>query len=127
MIGSMLGKGKLKLMFITVFDVAKKYTATSSLVDFGTMRPNKSSCTYIPSANRTKQRVLTTSHCNYKVRFSINHYKFFAHTSRYSQFSGINISQGSVATFVRCGEILNNSCIANLQRSLAVKKISKID
>ena len=42
-----------------------------------------------------------------------------------SKVSNINISQGSVATFVRCGGILNDSFISNLPASLAVKEFWK--
>ena len=38
-------------------------------------------------------------------------------------FSDINISQGSVATFVKCGGIFNYSFITNLLLSSLVKKI----
>jgi len=39
-----------------------------------------------------------------------------------SLFSDLNISQGSVATSLRCGEILNNDFIENLLVSLSVKE-----
>jgi len=39
----------------------------------------------------------------------------------YHAFSGITISQGSVAMFLRCGEILNDRLIANFLDSVPVK------
>ena len=41
---------------------------------------------------------------------------------RLSLFSDINISQGSVATFVRCGGIFNYNFVTNLLLSPPVKK-----
>jgi len=38
-------------------------------------------------------------------------------------FLEINVSQGSVTTYARCGEILNSHFIANLRKSLQVKKL----
>ena len=43
----------------------------------------------------------------------------------YSNFLNSVISQGSVATFVRCGGIFNVDVIANLLTSLSVKKLWK--
>ena len=40
-------------------------------------------------------------------------------------FAGINVSQGSVATYVRCGGIFSIHLTANLPRNLPVKKILK--
>jgi len=40
-------------------------------------------------------------------------------------FSGINVSQGSVATYARSGGIVDNRFTANLPRNLPVKKIAK--
>jgi len=40
-------------------------------------------------------------------------------------FAGINVSQGSVATYARCGGILNIRLTANLPRNLPAKKIRK--
>ena len=36
-------------------------------------------------------------------------------------FSVVHVSQGSVATYVRCGEMTTQCCIANFQLSLLVK------
>jgi len=41
-------------------------------------------------------------------------------------FSDVNVSQGSVATYARCGVIFNNQLAANLPGNLPVKKILKI-
>ena len=40
-------------------------------------------------------------------------------------FAYINVSQGSVATYARCGEIFDIHLTANLPRNLSVKKILK--
>jgi len=39
-------------------------------------------------------------------------------------FADINVSQGSAATYARCGEIFNMLLTANLTRNLLVKKNS---
>jgi len=44
-----------------------------------------------------------------------------AYTAHY--FSEINISQGSVATDLRCGEIFNNHLIPNFLLSATVKEL----
>jgi len=41
-------------------------------------------------------------------------------------FADINVSQGSVATYARYGEIFNTHLNANLLRNLPVKKILKL-
>jgi len=41
------------------------------------------------------------------------------------QFSDIHISQGSVATHLRCGGIFKYEFVANLQVSLSVKEFRK--
>jgi len=43
------------------------------------------------------------------------------HISDCCQFSDIHISQGSVATYLRCGGIFKYEFVANLQVSLPVK------
>jgi len=40
-------------------------------------------------------------------------------------FADINVSQGSVATYARCGEMFNIHLTANLLRNLPVKKFCK--
>ena len=40
-------------------------------------------------------------------------------------FADINVSQGSVATYARCGGIFNMHLTANLPRNLSVKKFCK--
>ena len=40
-------------------------------------------------------------------------------------FSDINISQGSVATRLRCGGIVNDRCIANFLEIIIVKEFLK--
>ena len=47
------------------------------------------------------------------------------HISDCCQFSGIHISQGSVATYLRCGGIFKYDFVANLPVSLSVKKFRK--
>jgi len=49
------------------------------------------------------------------------HYTCF----RLSLFSDINVSQGSVATLVRCGGIFNANFIANFLTSQSVKELWK--
>jgi len=39
--------------------------------------------------------------------------------------SDINISQGSVATHLRCGGIVNDRCVANFQEIVTVKEFLK--
>ena len=48
------------------------------------------------------------------------------HISDYHQFSDIRISQGSVATYVRCGVILTYYFVAKLPLSLPVKEFRKL-
>jgi len=50
---------------------------------------------------------------------------FIIHISDFHQFSDINISQGSVATHLRCGGIFKYEFVANLPESL-IEKILKI-
>jgi len=40
-------------------------------------------------------------------------------------FSVVHVSHGSVATYVRCGEMCTWRCIANFQLSLIVKEFLK--
>ena len=40
-------------------------------------------------------------------------------------FSVVHVSQGSVVTYVRCGEMTTWRCIANFQLSLLVKEFLK--
>jgi len=47
------------------------------------------------------------------------------HISDYRQFFDIHISQGSVATQLRCGGIFKYDFVANLPISLTTKKIEK--
>ena len=44
------------------------------------------------------------------------------HISDCRQFSDINVSQGSVATYLRCGGICKHKFVANLLLSLPVKE-----
>ena len=48
------------------------------------------------------------------------------HISDYHQFSDIHISQGSVATYVRCGGIFQYDFVANLPLSLSRKEFGKL-
>ena len=41
-------------------------------------------------------------------------------------FSIVHVSQGSVATYVRCGGMTTERCIANFQLSLLVKEFLKL-
>jgi len=50
---------------------------------------------------------------------------FFWKTVNFVGFSVIHVSQGSVATYVRCGGISTERCIANVQLSLSVKEFLK--
>jgi len=43
----------------------------------------------------------------------------------YKLFSDIHISQGSVATRLRCGGIFNECCIANFMEIITVKEFLK--
>jgi len=45
------------------------------------------------------------------------------HISDYRQFSDIYVSQGSVATYFRCGGIYKYEFVANLPVILSVKKL----
>jgi len=47
------------------------------------------------------------------------------HISDCCQFSDVHISQGSVATYVRCGGIFKYEFVANLPLSLPVKEFRK--
>ena len=48
---------------------------------------------------------------------------YFSKTYKANYFSEINISQGSVATDLRCGEIFNNLLISNFFLSVTVKEL----
>jgi len=50
---------------------------------------------------------------------------FFWNTVNFVRFSVIQVLQGSVATYVRCGGISTSHCIANVLLSLAVKEFLK--
>ena len=47
------------------------------------------------------------------------------HILDYRQFSDIHISQGSVATYVKCGGIFQYNFVANLPLSLTLKEFWK--
>jgi len=53
------------------------------------------------------------------------HWLVFWNTVNFVGFSVIHVSQGSVATHVRCGEMSTKRCIANFQLSLSVKELLK--
>jgi len=61
------------------------------------------------------------------MRLSLFLYRFrdtatlLCHLSLMPCFADINVSQGSVATYARCGGIFNIHLTANLPRSLPVK------
>jgi len=44
------------------------------------------------------------------------------HASNFQKFSDIDVSQGSAATHLRCGGIVNDDFVAYLLMNLAVKK-----
>jgi len=44
------------------------------------------------------------------------------HASDFRQFSDVDVSQGSVATRLRCGGITNDRFVANLLVNLTVKE-----
>jgi len=46
-------------------------------------------------------------------------------TAATASFTDINVSQGSVATLLRCGGIINNHFIANVPQSVPVKEFLK--
>ena len=48
------------------------------------------------------------------------------HISDCCQFSDIHISQGSVATYLRCGGIFKYEFVANLPVSVTVKEFGKL-
>ena len=50
---------------------------------------------------------------------------FFGTRVNFIDFSVIYVSQGSVATYVRCGGISTERCIANFLLSLSVKEFLK--
>ena len=50
---------------------------------------------------------------------------FFWNMMNFVDFSVIYVSQGSVATYVRCGGMSTQRCIANFQPSLPVKEFLK--
>ena len=45
------------------------------------------------------------------------------HISDYCQFSDIHISQGSLVTYLGCGEMFKYELVANLPASMSPKKI----
>ena len=47
------------------------------------------------------------------------------HIAQNTLVSDINISQGSVATRLRCGGIVNDRCIANFLEIVTVKEVLK--
>ena len=49
----------------------------------------------------------------------------FLEHSKFRWFSVIHVSQGSVATYVRCGGMSTQRCIANFLLSLSVKEFLK--
>jgi len=51
--------------------------------------------------------------------------RFFLEHGEFHWFSVIHVSQGSVATYVRCGGMSTPHCIANFLMSLAVKEFLK--
>ena len=54
---------------------------------------------------------------------SVIHYA--PHRTEHASFSDINISQGSVATHLRCGGIFNDRCVANFLEIVTVKECLK--
>jgi len=54
------------------------------------------------------------------------HQLAFWNMANFVGFSVVHVSQGSVATYVRCGEMSTYRCIANFQLSLIVKGFLKL-
>ena len=52
-------------------------------------------------------------------------HQLFWNMVNFVDFSAIHVSQGSVATYVRCGEMNTQRCIANFHMSLLVKEFLK--
>jgi len=50
---------------------------------------------------------------------------FFCNTVNLVEFSVIHVSQGSVATYVRCGGMFTKRCTANFLLSMSVKEFLK--
>jgi len=48
------------------------------------------------------------------------------HASNFQQFSDIDVSQGTAATRLRCGEVINDNYVAYSLMNLSVKKNFKI-
>jgi len=62
-------------------------------------------------------------HCNKTLFSSLRASNCFAVTGRRNRYhSNINISQGSVATCLRCGGMFNDCCIANFLEIVKVKE-----
>jgi len=68
----------------------------------------------------TQFSVIQTIHCNVGLECFFNFTKMFVITIIYAYF--IDISQGSVETYLLCGGIHNNHIIANCLQSVPVKE-----
>jgi len=79
----------------------------------------------LPNVYRFKKKSLTDSAINLST--TSPHLQYVAilpcNLSLMVCFADINVSQGSVATYARCGEIVNIHLTTNLLRNLPVKKI----
>jgi len=53
------------------------------------------------------------------------HHLVFWNMANFVGFSVVHVSEGSVATYVRCGEMTTKRCIANFHLSLLVKEFLK--
>ena len=60
---------------------------------------------------------------NYSLFLKKNNNEYHYTCFRYLLFSDINVSQGSVATLVRCGGIFNANFIENFLTSQPVKEL----
>jgi len=53
------------------------------------------------------------------------HQLVFWNMENFVGFSVVHVSQGSIATYIRCGEMTTQRCIADFQLSLLVKEFLK--
>jgi len=78
-------------------------------------------CMILDCVITTQSSVIQIFHCNVGLKCCFfNFTKKFVIIVMYAYF--IDISQGSVKTHLRSGEICNNHVIANCAQSVAVKK-----
>ena len=94
-------------------------TTTLLLVSLPNIHRFEKKFIYTPSNKPFLIQLLTTPpHLKYVPTLPCN-------LSLMACFADINVSQGSVVTYARCGGIFNMHLTANLLRNVPVKKISK--